>query len=102
MSWFSSVREAEVAQRSLVTRDALHGDVVVLGRREVRSARALLAVDRVREVVERARVRSRAVELSGTSGYEGSTSFQFDTVEPGFQIALSRSTVRHVTQSFSS
>ncbi len=57
------VREAEVAERALVTRDALHRDVVVLGRREVRAARALLTVDDVGEVVEGARVGSGSVEL---------------------------------------
>ena len=57
------VREAEVAERALVARDALHGDVVVLGRRVVRAARALLTVDDVGEVVERARVGSGSVEL---------------------------------------
>ena len=46
------VREAEVAEATPVAGDALDDDVVVLGRRIVGAARALLAVDRVREVVE--------------------------------------------------
>ena len=56
------VGEAEVAEAALVARDALDGDVVVLGGVVVGAARALLAVDLVGEEVERAGVGAGAVE----------------------------------------
>ena len=54
------VRVAEVAQAALVARDRLDDRVVVLARVVVGAAGALLAVDLVGEVVERARVGARA------------------------------------------
>ena len=52
------VGEAEVAEAALLAGDAGDDRVVVLARRVVGAARALLAVDLVGEVVERARVGS--------------------------------------------
>ena len=57
------VGEAEVAECALLARDAVDDHVVVLARAVVRAARALLAVDRVGEVVEGARVGARPEEL---------------------------------------
>ena len=54
------VRVAEVAEATRVAGDRLHGHVVVLAGGVVGAARALLAVDLVGEVVERARVGARA------------------------------------------
>ena len=96
------VGEAEVAEAALLAGDAGDGVVVVLARGVVGAARALLAVDLVREVVERARVGAGAEERQLLVRERvGSTSFQFFTFESGPQIVASCSTVRQVAQSFS-
>src|SRR3989304_10485079 len=65
------VGEAEVAERPLVAGDALDQDVVVLARRVVGAAGPLFTDDLIGEVVKRARVRPRSVELYPLVGEPG-------------------------------
>ena len=94
------VRVAEVAHAAALAGDALDEHVVVLRGLVVGAARARAAVDRLGEVLERARVGAGPKSFSGTSGKLERTSFQLSTFEPGSQIFLSSATERHVAHVF--
>ena len=71
------VAEAEVAQATRVTGDALNEDVVVLRGAVVGARGTLFSIDLIGEVVERTRVRARSVKSErpgpGTTGRPGSS-----------------------------